>query len=65
MKRLLKFLRTTLVGGLLFLVPIIVLVVILGKALALAHQLVDPLAEHLPVHSVIGLRTPMLLAIAK
>jgi uncharacterized membrane protein len=56
--------RTTLVGGLLFLVPIIVLVVILGKALAIAHQLVDPLAEHLPVRSVIGLRTPILLAIA-
>ena len=64
MKRILQFLRTTLVGGLLFLVPIMVLVVVLGKALALAHKLVDPLAEHLPVHSVIGLRTPILLAIA-
>jgi uncharacterized membrane protein len=63
MKRILKILRTTLVGGLLFLVPIIVLVVILGKALALAHKLVDPLAERLPVHSVIGLQTPILLAI--
>ena len=64
MKPLLHLLRTTLVGGLLFLVPIIVLVVVLGKALALAHKLVAPLAEHLPVHSVIGLRTPMLLAVA-
>jgi hypothetical protein len=64
MKPMLQFLRTTLVGGLLFLVPIIVLVVVLGKALVLAHQLVDPLAEHLPVHSVVGLRTPILLAIA-
>jgi uncharacterized membrane protein len=64
MKRILQFLRTTLVGGLLFLVPIIVLVVILGKALAIAHKLVDPLAERLPVHSAIGLRTPMLLAVA-
>jgi uncharacterized membrane protein len=64
MKRILKILRTTLVGGLLFLVPIIVLVVVFGKALAIARRLVDPLAERLPVHSVIGLRTPMLLAIA-
>jgi len=62
MKRILKFLRTTLVGGLLFLVPIVVLGIVLGKALALAHKIVDPLAEHLPVESVIGLRTPMLLA---
>ena len=64
MKPLLQLLRTTLVGGLLFLVPIIVLVVVLGKALAVARRVVDPLAERLPVHSVIGLRTPMLLAIA-
>jgi uncharacterized membrane protein len=63
MKPILQFLRTTLVGGLLFLVPIIVLVVVLGKALALAHKLVDPLAARIPVESVIGLRTPMLLAI--
>ena len=63
MKRLLQFLRTTLVGGLLFLVPIVVLVIVVGKALAVVHKVVDPLAEHLPVHSIIGLRTPMLLAI--
>ncbi len=63
MKRILRFLRTTLVGGLLFLVPIIVLVIVLGKALALAHKFVGPLAAHIPVESVIGLRTPMLLAI--
>ena len=63
MKNILQFLRTTLVGGVLFLAPIVVLVIVLGKALALAHQVVDPLAEHIPVHSVIGVRTPMLLAI--
>jgi uncharacterized membrane protein len=63
MRNILQFVRTTLVGGLLFLVPIVVLVIVLGKALALVHQVVDPLAEHIPVHSVIGLRTPMLLAI--
>ena len=64
MKNILQFLRTTLVGGILFLVPIVVLVIVLGKALGLAHKLVDPLAEHIPVHSVIGLRTPVLLAIS-
>ena len=63
MKRLLQFLRTTLVGGILFLVPIVVLVIVLGKALVLVHKVMDPLAEHIPVHSVIGLRTPMLLAV--
>jgi uncharacterized membrane protein len=63
MKPMLKFLRTTLVGGVVFLIPIVVLMMLLGKALALAHKLVDPLAEHLPVDSVIGVKTPVLLAI--
>ena len=63
MKRILKFSRTTLVGGLLFLVPIVVLLGVLGKALAVAHKLVDPLAERVPVESFIGLRTPVLLAL--
>ena len=64
MKRIFKFLRTTLVGGLLFLAPIVVLIILLGKALALTHKFVDPLAARLPVQSIIGLRTPMLLAVA-
>ena len=64
MKKILQFVRTTLVGGLLFLVPVVALVIVLEKALAVAHQLLDPLAKHLPVESVIGLRTPLVLAIA-
>jgi uncharacterized membrane protein len=63
MKRILRFLRTTLVGGLLFLAPIVVLVIIVGKALALADKLVTPLASLIPIQSLIGLQTPMLLAI--
>jgi len=63
-KPIFQFLRTTLVGGILFLLPIIVVVAIVGKALAIAHKLVDPLATHLPVESAIGLETPKILAIA-
>ena len=63
MKRLIKFLKTTLVGGLLFLVPIVALVIILGKALALAHKFMDPLTTYLPPEGVFGLHLPMLLAI--
>jgi uncharacterized membrane protein len=62
MKRILRFLRTTLIGGLLFLVPIVLLIIVLGKALTLAVKIVDPLAARIPVQSVIGLHTPMLLA---
>ena len=44
MKKFGHFLRTTLVGGILFLVPIVVLIIVLSKALAIAHKLVDPIA---------------------
>ena len=64
MRRILQFLRLTLVGGILFLVPFVALLFFIGKALAIAHKLTDPLAARIPVHSVIGLRTPMLLASA-
>ncbi len=63
MKSLLRFVRTTLVGGILFLVPVIVVIMILGKALAVAHKIVAPLAAHIPIKSAIGLETPKLLAI--
>src|SRR6266496_2620102 len=63
MKRFLHFLRTTLVGGILFLVPIVVLVIVLKKALAIAHKLVDPIAVRLPCESLVGLRTSHLVAI--
>jgi uncharacterized membrane protein len=63
MKPNFQFLRTTLAGGVLFLVPIVVLVVILGKAAAIADKLVGPLADRLPFESLIGLRTPVALVI--
>jgi len=63
MKAFLQFIRTTFVGGILFLVPIAVLVIILGKALALAHKVGDPLAAHLPPEVGFGLKMPLLLAV--
>jgi hypothetical protein len=48
MKPIFRFLRTTLLGGILFLVPIIALVIVLGKALMLPHKFVDPLAARIP-----------------
>lgn len=46
-----------------FLVPIVVAIIVLGKALSVAHKLVDPLAAHIPYESVIGLRMPLVLAV--
>ena len=63
MKGLLNFLRTTLLGGLLFLVPIVAFVFIIEKAVALSHKLVQPVATHLPFKSLLGLDTPKFIAV--
>jgi uncharacterized membrane protein len=47
MSRLLQFLRTTIVGGVLFLVPLVVLSAIIGKALQVAHRVSDPITARL------------------
>ena len=63
MQRILKFVRATLAGGVLFLVPIVIIVVILQKALSIADKVVAPLSARLPFESIIGLRTPVVLAV--
>jgi uncharacterized membrane protein len=64
MKKIIHILRTTVFGGVLFLVvPLIVLVIILGKALEIARGVMTPLAELLPFKSFIGLDTPWLMGV--
>src|SRR5262245_40649594 len=64
MSQVIKIIRATVVGGLLFLVPFVVLLFILGRAFAIVEKLVEPIAKSLPVESVIGLRLSVLLAVA-
>ncbi len=64
MKDHVSFIRTTFIGGILFLVPLVVLAVIFEKALHLAHRVAAPLAEMVPVESVVGLRPVLVLAVA-
>jgi uncharacterized membrane protein len=62
MRTLLVFVKTTLVGGLLFLVPIVLLLVIVEKALAVVAKLIQPLAGHFPNTPVLGLTAITLAA---
>lgn len=62
MKRLIRILRTTIVGGVFLLVPFVALIIILGKALQIVRVITVPLAERLPVESIIGFETPKILA---
>ena len=59
MSAIVRFIRTTVVGGVLFFVPFVVVVVILNKAVVLARQALGPIANRLPeaVVSAPGLST--------
>jgi uncharacterized membrane protein len=63
LKKKFQILRTTILGGALFLVPFVILIIILGKALEIARGIMLPLAERLPIKSFIGLETPWLLGV--
>ncbi len=63
MRALVAFVRATLIGGILFLLPIVVLVIVLGKAQELASRIVAPLANRIAMKSMAGISTGTLLAI--
>ena len=62
-KRLFGVLRATFIGGILFLVPFVVLLIVLDKALKVSTAVVAPVAEAIPYRSVLGLPTPVFVAI--
>ena len=63
MKEFIRVLRMTVVGGVLFLAPFIVLLIIFGKALQLLRAVTLPVAKHIPYESAIGMETPRFLAL--
>ena len=63
MKRLSAFLKTTIVGGALYLVPIALILVVLGKVHAITSKLVAPMAQQLELHDVGGISLARLLAV--
>ncbi len=54
--------RTTIMGGVMFLVPFAIVLLVLGKVFQIAVRTVLPLAERLPVDSLVGLKTPWVMA---
>ncbi len=58
-----NFIMTTVIGGLVFLVPLMFLVFILGKAIGFMMVIAKPLADWLPVDTVGGVALANLLAI--
>ncbi|HWN83062.1 MAG TPA: hypothetical protein VNM87_13270 [Candidatus Udaeobacter sp.] len=52
---LLRFLKTTIVGGILFVVPVLLLAMLGKKVLDTATHLAQPLADVLPLHRPLGI----------
>lgn len=55
MKGGIRFLKTTLLGGLLFLIPFVVITAILGKAISLMMLIAEPVDKLIPGESVAGI----------
>jgi uncharacterized membrane protein len=62
MKAFLGFVKTTLVGGVLFLLPLLVTLFILKKAVGALGKILRPVAEGIPVEAVAGIHVREILA---
>jgi uncharacterized membrane protein len=60
---MLRLIRTTIIGGILFLVPIAILVAAIGKGLEVTGALAKPLVHVLPVDMIGGFAVAQVLAI--
>lgn len=64
MKAFSTFFKATVVGGLLFMVPLILMIVVLQKGLGFVGKIVVPLARHFPDHKFLGVGITTILSIA-
>ena len=60
---LMGFLKATIAGGLLFLLPMVLIVIVLGYAMRLARKVAKPISDLLPVDAVVGVGGVTILAV--
>ena len=58
-----QFIKTTFIGGFIFLVPIVIVVVVLGEAFEIMMVVAKPLSDWLPVDSIGGIALVNVLAL--
>ena len=63
MKGFFQLIKTTIIGGLIFLVPIIIVVAILGKAYELMIMVAKPLSAWIPLDAIGGVALANILAV--
>jgi uncharacterized membrane protein len=57
-----ELLKTTMAGGLLFLLPVALVAIVLKQAMQLVEKIVRPISNYLPVEAVVGVGGETLLA---
>jgi len=63
MKPVVNFMKTTIVGGLLFLVPAVLIILLVKNALELARKILMPIEKLLPIENIAGAAVEHLLAV--
>ena len=63
MKAIWNFIKTTVIGGLLFLVPVVILIVVLRQAFGMMLQVTEPLGELFPIESIGGVALANILVV--
>ena len=59
-----SFFKTTAIGGLIFLLPLVAIGALLGYVYNIVHLIYEPLKQHLPVSSALGVSLLFLVAVA-
>jgi uncharacterized membrane protein len=60
---MLKLMRTTIIGGIIFLIPVAILVAVIGRGLKVSGAIANPVADVLPVSMIGGVAVAHVLAI--
>ena len=63
MTRIVEFLKTTIIGGLVFLVPLVLVMMVLKRAFEIAWKVATPVVAHFPAHQVAGVALGTLAAV--
>ena len=58
-----EFFKATIAGGLLFLLPVVLILIVLRHAMRLAVKVTKPISDLLPVEAVLGVRRETFLAV--
>ena len=58
-----KFIKTTIIGGVVFIVPVVIVVAIVGKAYSLMMMVAKPLDAYIPTNSIGGVAVVNILAL--